>query len=59
VSVSAVLLPWGLAFAAGAMLYVISAEIIPETHRHGHQQAATTGLVVGLCVMMLLDVWLG
>jgi ZIP family zinc transporter len=59
VSVAAVLLPWGLAFAAGAMLYVISAEIIPETHRHGHQNAATTGLVIGLCVMMLLDVWLG
>jgi ZIP family zinc transporter len=57
--VSEPLLPWGLAFAAGAMLYVISAEIIPETHRHGHQQSATTGLVVGLCVMMLLDVWLG
>lgn len=50
------LLPWGLAFAAGAMIYVISHEIIPETHRHGHQKAATTGLTVGLVGMMILDV---
>ena len=53
------LLPWGLAFAAGAMLYVISHEIIPETHRSGHQKQATTGLAVGLVVMLFLDVWLG
>ncbi len=53
------LLPWGLAFAAGAMLYVISHEIIPETHRRGFQNEATTGLTVGLCVMMFLDVTLG
>ncbi len=53
------LLPWGLAFAAGAMLYVISHEIIPETHRAGHQNKATTGLAVGLVVMLFLDVWLG
>ncbi len=59
VSVSTVLLPWGLAFAAGAMLYVISAEIIPETHRRGHQGEATAGLVVGLAVMMFLDVAFG
>ena len=48
-------LPWGLAFAAGAMLYVI----IPETHRSGHQKQATTGLAIGLVVMLFLDVWLG
>ncbi len=53
------LLPWGLAFAAGAMLYVISHEIIPETHRSGHQKQATAGLAVGLVVMLFLDVWLG
>jgi len=52
-------LPWGLAFAAGAMLYVISHEIIPETHRHGYQNQATTGLAIGLCLMLFLDVWLG
>lgn len=59
VSVSAPLLPWGLTFAAGAMIYVISHEIIPETHRHGHQNAATTGLTIGLALMMFLDVSLG
>lgn len=53
------LLPWGLAFAAGAMLYVISHEIIPETHRSGHQNHATSGLAIGLVVMLFLDVWLG
>ena len=52
-------LPWGLAFAAGAMLYVISHEIIPETHRNGFQNQATCGLAVGLCLMLFLDVWLG
>jgi zinc transporter, ZIP family len=59
VTVSAPLLPWGLTFAAGAMLYVISHEIIPETHRHGHQTRATTGLIIGLVLMMFLDVTLG
>ncbi len=53
------LLPWGLAFAAGAMLYVISHEIIPETHRAGHQNQATMGLAIGLVLMLFLDVWLG
>ena len=59
VHASAVALPWGLTFAAGAMLYIISHEIIPETHRHGHQNMATAGLVLGLIVMMVLDVTLG
>jgi ZIP family zinc transporter len=53
------LLPWGLAFAAGAMLYVISHEIIPETHRRGFENQATAGLTVGLVMMMFLDVTLG
>jgi ZIP family zinc transporter len=53
------LLPWGLAFAAGAMLYVISHEIIPETHRRGHQDKATLGLSIGFVLMLFLDVWLG
>lgn len=56
VSLSEALLPWGLTFAAGAMLYVISHEIIPETHRHGHQNRATAGLIFGLVLMMILDV---
>ncbi|WP_299652359.1 ZIP family metal transporter [uncultured Jannaschia sp.] len=59
IAVAQPLLPWGLAFAAGAMLYVISHEIIPETHRSGHQQRATAGLAIGLVVMLFLDVWLG
>lgn len=58
VSFSEVILPWGLAFAAGAMIYVISHEIIPETHRRGFQTEATTGLTIGLVVMLFLDAWL-
>ena len=49
------LLPMGLGVAAGAMLFVISHEIIPESHRSGHEQFATMGLVLGFVVMMLLD----
>ena len=59
ISFSEPFLPWGLSFAAGAMLYVISHEIIPETHRSGHQNKATLGLAIGLVVMLFLDVWLG
>lgn len=59
VSLSISLLPWGLCFAAGAMIYVISHEIIPETHRQGSQRLATLGLTIGLCLMMFLDVALG
>lgn len=59
VHVSEFVLPWGLGFAAGAMLFIISHEIIPETHRSGHQKVATTGLLFGLILMMLLDVILG
>jgi zinc transporter, ZIP family len=50
------LLPWGLAFAAGAMLFVISNEIIPETHRREMKTHATMSLMVGLVAMMFLDV---
>lgn len=59
VSLSAALLPWGLAFAAGAMLFVISHEIIPESHRKGHEAFATGGLILGFVLMMLLDTALG
>jgi ZIP family zinc transporter len=58
VSISQPVLPWALTFAAGAMIYVISHEIIPETHRRNHANSATTGLLCGLVVMMFLDVWL-
>ena len=59
VSVSEAVLPFGLTFAAGAMLFIISHEIIPETHAHGNQNRATGGLLVGLILMMFLDVTLG
>ncbi len=59
IHVSVHVLPWGLTFAAGAMLYIISHEIIPETHRNGYQNYATTGLLTGLILMMFLDVTLG
>jgi ZIP family zinc transporter len=60
VSIMQPLLPLGLAFAAGAMLFVISHEIIPETHHHkGHETTATVGLMVGFVVMMLFDTILG
>ena len=53
------ILPWALGFAGGAMLFVISHEIIPETHRRGHENYATAGFLVGLIIMMSLDVLLG
>ncbi|SEH57487.1 zinc transporter, ZIP family [Rheinheimera pacifica] len=56
---SRLLLPWGLAVAAGAMLFVISHEMIPESHRQGHELAATNGLMLGFVLMMLLDTALG
>jgi ZIP family zinc transporter len=59
ISVSAGMLPWGLAMAAGAMLYVISHEVIPESHRQGHEASATGGLILGFVVMMVLDTALG
>jgi zinc transporter, ZIP family len=55
----AVAYPIGLGLAAGAMLFVVSHEVIPETHRNGHQTAATIGLMVGFAVMMTLDTTLG
>jgi ZIP family zinc transporter len=48
-----------MGFAAGAMIFVISNEIVPETHRKGHEALATTGLMIGLALMMLLDVAFG
>lgn len=53
------ILPWALAFSGGAMLYVISDEIIPESHRKEHASYATAGLMVGFVLMMFLDTALG
>jgi zinc transporter, ZIP family len=50
------LLPYAMGFAAGAMLYVISDEIIPETHTKGHERIATLGTILGVIVMLYLDV---
>ena len=55
VSTSMGVLPWGLGFAAGAMLFVISHEIIPESHRKGHETFATGGLMLGFVLMMIMD----
>lgn len=52
-------LPFALAFAGGTMLYVISDEMIPETHAHGSERGATYALLVGFCFMLMMDVLLG
>ncbi len=59
VSISSAILPFALAFAGGTMLYVISDEMIPETHSHGNERGATYALLVGFCVMLITDVLLG
>ena len=59
VSLASAILPFALAFAGGTMLYVISDEMIPETHAHGAQRGATYALLVGFCVMLISDVLLG
>ena len=59
VTVSTAILPFALAFAGGTMLYVISDEMIPETHAHGSERGATYALLVGFCLMLVFDVLLG
>jgi ZIP family zinc transporter len=59
VSVASFILPFALAFAGGTMLYVISDEMIPETHAHGSERGATYALLVGFCLMLAVDVLLG
>jgi ZIP family zinc transporter len=51
--------PVALGLAAGAMIFVVSHEVIPETHRNGHETPATLGLMLGFAVMMFLDTALG
>lgn len=58
VSVAQIILPFSLAFAGGTMLYVISDEMIPETHAHGNERGATYALLVGFCLMLAMDVLL-
>ena len=59
ISISATVLPFALSFAGGTMLYVISDEMIPETHAHGSQRGATYSLIAGFCLMLVFDVLLG
>jgi ZIP family zinc transporter len=59
VSVASAILPFALAFAGGTMLYVVSDEMIPETHAHGSQRGATYALLAGFCVMLISDILLG
>ncbi|MBR6633934.1 MAG: ZIP family metal transporter [Clostridia bacterium] len=59
VSLSEAILPFALAFAGGTMLYVISDEMIPETHAHGNESGATYSLIAGFLLMLVFDVLLG
>ncbi len=59
VSIASAILPFALAFAGGTMLYVISDEMIPETHSHGDETSATYALLAGFCVMLISDFLLG
>lgn len=59
VSLSTVILPFALAFAGGTMLYVISDEMIPETHSHGSETGATYSLLAGFALMLIFDFLLG
>lgn len=59
VSLASAILPFALAFAGGTMLYVISDEMIPETHSHGSERGATYSLLAGFCLMLVSDFLLG
>ena len=58
VSLASAILPFALAFAGGTMLYVVSDEMIPETHAHGSERGATYALLVGFALMLVFDVLL-
>lgn len=59
VSISTAVLPFALAFAGGTMLYVISDEMIPETHAHGEERGATYALLAGFALMLVMSHYLG
>ena len=59
VALSEAILPFALAFAGGTMIYVISDEMIPETHAHGNERAATYSLLFGFCLMLAFDFLIG
>lgn len=58
VSIASAILPFALAFAGGTMIYVVSDEMIPETHAHGSERGATYALLVGFCLMLVSSVLL-
>jgi ZIP family zinc transporter len=57
--ISSAVLPFALAFAGGTMLYVISDEMIPETHAHGNERGATYSILLGFCLMLVMDFYMG
>lgn len=59
VNISVAILPFALAFAGGTMLYIISDEMIPETHSHGSERGATYALLIGFSLMLVSDYFLG
>ena len=59
VGMASAILPFALSFAGGTMLYIISDEMIPETHAHGEQRGATYALLAGFCLMLVMDTLLG
>lgn len=59
VSVASAILPFALAFAGGTMIYVVSDEMIPETHSHGYERMTTYSLILGFITMLLMDFYIG
>ena len=59
VSVATAILPFALAFAGGTMIYVVSDEMIPETHSHGYERMATYSLLLGFITMLIMDFYIG
>ena len=59
VSVASAILPFALAFAGGTMIYVVSDEMIPETHSHGYERMATYSLILGFITMLVMDFYIG
>lgn len=59
VKIATIILPFALAFAGGTMLYVVSDEMIPETHSDGNKRGVTYSLLIGFCLMLVLDIVLG
>ena len=59
VTVASAILPFALAFAGGTMIYVVSDEMIPETHSHGYERLATYSLIFGFITMLIMDFYIG